>query len=335
MRIAFFDSKLYVEETFKEANHGRHSLHFFPLKLTHDTAELAKGFECVCVFVNDCLDASIIKSLSELGISLIALRCKGSDNLDLESCKRYGIETVRVPHYSPYAVAEHAVALILTLNRHTHKAYNRVRDGNFSLDGLVGFDMHGKTIGVIGAGDIGKTLIEIMLGFGCNVLVYDLVDKTQELAHFPKDQIKFTSLDQLYVHSDIITLHIPLTIENRHLINAQAIEKMKQGVMLINTSRGGLVDTQALIKGIKSKKISHVGLDVYEHEAGYFFEDLSNSVIADDTLGRLITFPNVLITSHQAFLTNEALKDIALTTLQSITEFEQGKRGKDLSCSVS
>lgn len=334
MKVAFFDSKPYVQKIFEEVNHGKHTLRFFPLKLSQDTVDLAKDFNAVCVFVNDCLDAKVLQSLAKLGVSLIALRCKGRDNLDLAACKTYGIDAVRVPHYSPYAVAEHAVALMLSLNRHTHKAYARIRDGNFSLDGLVGFDMHGKTVGIIGAGDIGKTLISIMLGFSCNVLVHDVIDKTQDLAHFPDDQVTLVDIDTLYAQADIISLHIPLTSENRHLINTKAIVKMKQGVMLINTSRGGLIDTQALIEGIKSKKIGYVGLDVYEHEASYFFEDFSNSVIADDELARLIAFPNVLITSHQAFLTDEALKDIAHTTLQSIDEFEQGKRGLELSFKI-
>jgi len=334
MKIAFFDSKPYVQKIFEDANQGKHDLRFFPVKLTHETVELAKGFESICVFVNDYLNAAVLESLSNLGVRLIALRCKGSDNLDLKACKTHGLEAVRVPHYSPHAVAEHAVSLMLTLNRHTHKAYNRIHEGNFSLDDLVGFDMHGKTVGVIGAGDIGKILIKIMLGFGCTVLVYDLVDKAGELKDFAPDKLKLVDLDTLYVNADIISLHIPLTDENHHLINAAAIAKMKDGVMIINTSRGGLIDTQALIAGIKSKKIGHVGLDVYEHEAKYFFEDFSNSVITDDDLARLIAFPNVLITSHQAFLTNEALRDIAQTTLLSITEFEQGKRGSELSFGI-
>lgn len=281
--------------------------------------------------MNDCLDASILQSLTSLGVLLIALRCKGFDNLDIEACKAYGLHAVRVPSYSSYAVAEHAVALMLTLNRHTHKAYHRIRDGNFSLDGLVGFDMYRKTVGVIGAGDIGKTLINILLGFGCRVLVYDVVDKTQDFAHFSSAQLALTDINTLYAQADVISLHIPLTSENYRLINKEAIAKMKQGVMLINTSRGGLIDTQALIDGVKSKKIGWVGLDVYEYETNYFFEDFSNSIITDDKLARLITFPNVLITSHQAFLTNEALIDIAQVTLQSIEEFAQGKRGASLS----
>ncbi len=334
MKIAFFDSKSYLRKIFEEVNNEKHTLRFFQLKLTAETVDLAKGFECVCVFVNDRLDDSIIKSLYQTGVSLIAMRCKGCDNLDLNACRKYGIDAVYVPHYSPYSVAEHTVALVLTLNRRIHKAYNRIREGNFSLDGLEGFDMHGKTVGVIGAGDIGKAVINIMIGFGCKVLVYDLLNKAKEFTNFSKDQLMFTDLDYLYANSNIITLHVPLTQANTHMINADSIAKMKPGVMLINTSRGGLIDTESLIEGIKSKKISHVGLDVYEKEGRYFFEDFSNSVIADDNLARLMTFPNTIITSHQAFLTHEALTDIATTTLQSVDEFEQGKRGKQLSFSL-
>jgi D-lactate dehydrogenase len=334
MKIAFFDSKPYLRKIFEEVNNGKHTLRFFQLKLTPETIDLAKGFECVCVFVNDCLDDSIIKSLNQMDVSLVPMRCKGCDNLDLNACRKYGIDAVFVPNYSPYSVAEHTVALMLTLNRRIHKAYNRIREGNFSLDGLEGFDMHGKTVGVIGAGDIGKAVINIMLGFGCKVLVYDLLNKAKEFTNFSKDQLMFTDLDYLYANSNIITLHVPLTQANTHMINADSIAKMKPGVMLINTSRGGLIDTESLIEGIKSKKISHVGLDVYEKEGRYFFEDFSNSVIADDNLARLMTFPNTIITSHQAFLTHEALTDIATTTLQSVDEFEQGKRGKQLSFSL-
>lgn len=330
MKIAFFDSKPYIKKVFENLNQEKHYIRFFEPKLNNETIEFAKGFECVCVFVNDCLDDAIIHSLKEMGVSLIALRCKGSDNLDIQACQKHGLEVVKVSHYSPYSVAEHAVALILALNRHIHKAYNRIRDGNFSLDGLQGFDLHGKMVGVIGAGEIGKAFINIMMGFGCKVIVYDVLGKNT-IEDFPNEQVTFAELSDLYEKSDIISLHVPLTIANRHMISGNVVQKMKSGVMLINTSRGGLIDTEAMIEGVKSKKIGYVGLDVYENEAGYFFEDLSDSVITDDALARLMTFPNVIVTGHQAFLTQEALIDIAKTTLQSVAEFEQGKH---LSCSL-
>jgi len=322
-KVAFFDSKPYMEESFCSVNPYNYSYHFFDAKLAPETVALAAGCNAVCVFVNDKVNAEVVEELSGLGIKIIALRCAGFDNVDLAACRTFGISVVRVPAYSPHAVAEHAVALMLALNRKTHRANNRVRENNFSLNGLVGFNMHGKTAGIIGAGKIGKCVINILAGFGCQILVYDpLLEK----------EYKTTSVDlnALYSESDIISLHVPLTVKNKHMINSEAIGRMKKGVMLINTSRGGLVDTYALIEGLKSGRIGYAGLDVYEEESAYFFEDVSARVMADDTLARLLTFNNALITSHQAFLTDEALNNIAQTTIDNIREFETGKKGAEL-----
>jgi D-lactate dehydrogenase len=273
------------------------------------------------VFVNDDLNEQIIEQLASLGVKLIALRCAGFNNVDINAAKRKGIAVVRVPAYSPHAVAEHAVALMLTLNRQTHKAYNRVREGNFSLERLTGFDFYGKTVGVVGTGSIGKVFCEIMLGFGCKVLAFDLV-ANKELEGRGVEYLPFLDLLE---KSDIISLHCPLTELTRHLINADTIRMMKRGVMLINTSRGALVNAQAAIDGLKSGRIAYLGIDVYEQEQTLFFNDLSGQVIQDDLIMRLISFPNVLITAHQGFFTKEALTQITLITLQNISEFEAGK----------
>jgi D-lactate dehydrogenase len=326
-KVAFFDSKPYMEETFKKVNPYNYSYRFFEAKLTPDTVSLAAGCNSVCVFVNDRINAEVVDNLYSMGINLIALRCAGFNNVDLEACKKCGVSVVRVPAYSPYAVAEHAVALMMTLNRRTHRANNRVKDGNFSLNGFVGFDMHGKTAGIMGAGKIGKCTLSILAGFGCRLLVYD---------PFPDPSIEkdfkasYVTLDTLFAESDIISIHVPLTPDNRHLINAAAISKMKNGVMLINTSRGGLIDTNALLEGLKTGKIGYAGLDVYEGESAYFFEDTSDKVMTDDILARLLTFNTVIVTSHQAFLTKEALNNIAQTTVDNIHEFETGKKGAEL-----
>lgn len=321
MKVAVFSTKSYDQEFLENANHSQsHELVFFEARLNHNTAPLANGYPVVCVFVNDTLDAATLGILAAGGTGLIALRCTGFNNVDLKTATELGIKVVRVTTYSPYSVAEHVVALILTLNRKTHRAHNRVREGDFSLDGLMGFDLYGRTIGIIGTGKIGIILAGIMKGFGCNLLAYDVYHNSA----FTDVGGTYVELDYLYAHSDIISLHCPLTPQTQHLINEIAIAKMKPGTMLINTSRGGLVDTQAVIKGLKSKKISAVGLDVYEQESELFFEDLSNEIIHDDIFQRLLTFPNVIITGHQAFFTREAVETISMTTVNSITDFELG-----------
>lgn len=294
---------------------------FEEIHLNARTAALAEGYEAVSVFVNDQVDASVIEVLAALGVRIIALRCAGYNNVDLEAAKQFSMQVVRVPAYSPYAVAEHAVALLLGLNRHIHKAYNRVREGNFSLDGLVGFDLHGKSVGVIGTGTIGQVFCSIMRGFGSQVLAFD-PNPNQSLIDAG---VSYVALDELYQCSDVISLHCPLTPQTHHLIDNSAIARMKPGVLLINTSRGGLVDTQSVIKGLKSGHLGGLALDVYEEEADLFFEDLSDQVIADDDLMRLTTFPNVIITGHQAFLTREALQNIAQTTVSNLTLLAQAQ----------
>lgn len=294
-----------------------YKLKFLDFKLTVESAELAKGYDAVCVFVNDQVTAPIIDRLHELGVKMIALRCAGYNNIDFKAA--FGkIHIVRVPAYSPYAVAEHAMALIMTLNRKTHKAYIRTKESNFNIGGLTGFDLYGKTVGVIGTGKIGQKFIDITNGFGMRVLAYD---------KFPNDSLKveYTDLDTLYKESDIISLHCPLLEDTKHIVNKDSIEKMKDGVMIINTSRGALINAKDLIKGLKTRKIGSAGLDVYEEEGDYFFEDFSDDMVTDDKLARLLSFPNVLVTSHQAFLTQEALKNIAETTMNSIKAYSEDK----------
>lgn len=316
--IAFFDSKSYMREAFEAENKHRFAIDYFDARLDHETAPLAAGAKAVCAFVNDTLDKPVIEALHDMGIRLIAMRCAGYNNVDLETCNRLGMTVVRVPAYSPHAVAEHTVALILALNRKIHRAHNRVRDGNFSLDGLVGFDLYGRTVGVIGAGKIGQCVIEILSGFGCRMLVHDKFKNSELQARLG---FEYVALDDLWANSDIITLHTPLFPETRHIINSDAIAKMKQGVMMINTSRGALIDTGALLSGLKSGRIGYAGLDVYEEESDYFFEDYSDRVMTDDLLARLTTFNNVIVTSHQGFLTKDALSNIAQTTLDNIQAF--------------
>jgi D-lactate dehydrogenase len=277
--------------------------------------------DVACIFVNAVADAPVIDELVANGVKLIALRCAGYNNVDLNAT-RDRIKVVRVPAYSPYAVAEHTLALMLTLNRKTHRAYNRTREGNFALSGLMGFDMYGKTAGIIGTGKIAKILIKTLRSMGMEILAYDLFPDNDFAA---REGIKYVSLDELYANSDIISLHCPLTKETEYIINDEAIAKMKNGVMMINTGRGKLIDTQALIKGLKSKKIGSAGLDVYEEESEYFFEDRSNRVMDDDVLARLLSFNNVVVTSHQAFFTQEALENIAETTLKNIQDFIEGR----------
>ncbi len=326
-QIAFFDAKQYDLNSFSARNDDSFQLIAIESPLNEQTASAAAGCKVVCIFVNDEAHEPVIARLAELGVELIALRCAGFNNVDLEACRKYGISVVRVPAYSPHAVAEHTVALMLMLNRHLHQAYLRNRAGAFILDGLTGFDMHGKTVGVIGTGKIGQCVVEILTGFGCRVLAYD-VHENPEVASLP--QTKYVDLDELLSQSDVITLHVPLFEETYHLINQETIARMKPGVMLINTSRGGLVETVSLIDGLKTGQIGYAGLDVYEEEAGIFFHDISNQVLDDDVLARLMTFNNVVITSHQAFLTNEALDNIAETTYANIEEFFAGKRGAEL-----
>jgi D-lactate dehydrogenase len=311
IKVAFFDAKAYDKPSFEQYG-SLYDLRFkyFETKLNEDTVDLAKGCDAVCVFVNDTVNAAVIDRLHEYGVRLIALRSAGYNNVDLPAA--FGkIHVVHVPAYSPYAVAEHAIALLLTSVRRIHKAYNRTREFNFSLNGLTGFDFHGKTVGVIGTGKIGRIFIDICRGFGMNVIAYDL---------FPaKDSgIAYVPLDELLEKSDIISLHCPLTEDTRHLIDSAAVEKMKKGVVIVNTSRGGLIDAEALLEGIKARKVGAACLDVYEEEADVFFEDRSGHILNDDLLSRLISMPNVIVTSHQAFLTEEALNNIAETTVSNI-----------------
>ncbi|MCL4109579.1 UNVERIFIED_CONTAM: hypothetical protein GTU68_049172, partial [Idotea baltica] len=320
VRIAFFSTKPYDRDFFSaDVQSSDHTLQFFSPRLTEETRPLAKGFECVCVFVNDVLDRSAIEALAADGLRLIALRCAGFNNVDLEAAADCNVGVVRVPAYSPNAVAEHTVGLMLALNRSLHRAFNRVREGNFALDGLLGFDFHGRTIGVIGTGRIGAVLCRIMRGFDCNVIAFD----TNHNAECVEMGVQYVSTpNELYTRADVISLHCPLVPETQHLIDADAIAAMKPGVMLINTSRGALIDTQAAVDGLKSGQIGFLGIDVYEEEADLFFEDLSNQVIRDDVFARLLTFPNVVVTGHQAFFTSDALAQIAATTLDNVTKYE-------------
>jgi len=319
MKIAVFSTKSYDRRFLEEANQGEHELRYLDAKLDLDTLFLASGYEGICAFVNDQLDGAVLTGLKELGVRLIALRCAGYNNIDLNAAAELGLTVVRVPAYSPHAVAEHTVALILSSNRKIHRAYNRVREGNFSLDGLIGFDLNGRTVGVIGTGRIGEITARILNGFGCKILAYDLYPNADLVG-----MLEYVDLKTLVESSDIITLHCPLTPETHHIIDTSTIGRMKTGVMLVNTSRGALINARAVIAGLKSGKIGSVALDVYEEEADVFFEDLSEQVLHDDVLARLLTFPNVLITSHQAFLTTDALQSIASTTLTNIAGFADG-----------
>lgn len=323
MKVTFFSAKPYDKKFFTELNAKyQFELDFFETHLgPHIVNAVKENTFCVCVFVNDKLTNEVITVLAAKGVKLIALRCAGFNNVDLESAKRNNIKVCRVPAYSPEAVAEHAVAMLMTLNRKTHKAYNRVREQNFSLDGLLGFNLYGKTIGVIGTGKIGKAFIKIMLGFGCRVVAYD---------KFPDSNLKaagfsYVDFDELLRESDVISLHCPLTPENHYMINEAVLSRMKPGIMIINTSRGGLINTDDMIKGLKSGKVAYFGLDVYEQEEKLFFRDLSATIIEDDRIQRLMSFPNVLVTGHQAFFTAEALTEIAFVTLNSVALVAAGK----------
>ncbi|MCC4214044.1 2-hydroxyacid dehydrogenase [Leeuwenhoekiella parthenopeia] len=321
MRVAFFSTKKYDQDFFEQTNESfDHELRFFETSLNKHTASLAEGFEAVCVFVNDALDAETISKLADFDIKLIALRCAGFNNVDLEATAQNNIKVVRVPAYSPQAVAEHAVALILTLNRKTHKAYNRVRENNFSLEKLTGFNIYGKSVGVIGTGIIGACFAKIMLGFGCKVFAFD-VKPNDEL----KDQgVHYVELEQLLREADIISLHCPLNEQTHHLMDRKAFDQMKSGAMLINTGRGALIDTTAVVEALKQEKLGYLGIDVYEQESGLFFNDRSETINKDDDFLRLMSFPNVLITGHQGFFTKEALEQIAEVSLKNLSDFEAG-----------
>lgn len=321
MKLAFFDAKSYDMPGFDAAAKDTGlEIKYFETRLNEDTVSLAAGFDAVCVFVNDNVNAAVVEKLYHYGVKIIALRCAGFNNVDIHACQGK-LRIFRVPAYSPHAVAEHAMALLLTINRRTHKAYIRTRDFNFSLQGFVGFDLYGKTVGIIGTGKIGRVFADICKGFGMNILAYD---------KFPNEAsgLHYTSLDEIFEKSDVISLHCPLTDETKHLINAGSIAKMKKGVTIINTSRGALIDTEDLIEGIKSKRIGAACLDVYEEEGDFFYEDCSGHVMQDDTLVRLIAMPNVIVSSHQAFLTKEALDNIAATTVSNVLNYFRGTPNK-------
>ena len=323
MKITFFDTHHFEQSTLMAANEPyQYELKFLEMRLTNETAALAAGSPCVCSFANDRVDEACLTILKNGGTTLLALRCAGFNHVDLRAAKKLGVAVVRVPEYSPFAVAEHALALMLVLNRKLHKAYNRVRELNFSLDGLVGFDMHGKTVGIIGTGRIGTALAHIVHGFGCSILA---CDQQPSKALSANCAVKYVPLNELLEQSDIISLHVPLTDATHHLINEKTLSLMRRGVMLINTSRGGLVETSALIGALKTGHIGAAGLDVYEEENGIFFLDHSLDLLQDDVLARLLTFPNVLVTSHQGFLTTEALTNIASVTFKNVTDFKLGQ----------
>lgn len=323
MKVSLFSSKSYDETFFSTENEAiGHELVYYDFKLTPDSARLAAGSQAVCAFVNDHLDRDTLEILRAGGTELIAMRCAGFNNVDLVAAQMLGMRVVRVPAYSPYAVAEHTLGLLLSLNRRLYRAYNRVREGNFSLQGLVGFDIHGLTVGIIGTGTIGEKVIRLFNGFGCKVLCYDVVENEAIKAL----GAEYVPLEALFAQSDIISLHCPLLESTYHLIDAAAIAQMKRGVTVLNTSRGGLIDTTAVIEGLKSGHIGNLGIDVYEEEDNLFFEDQSGKVMQDDVFARLLTFPNVLITGHQAFFTSNALTQIARTTLQNLSDLEQTGR---------
>lgn len=322
MRVLFFDAKSYDKENFDayKEKYG-FDIRYLKVKLNEETVDFVKGYEIISIFVNDTVNPPVIDKLIEYGVKLIVLRCAGYNNVDVNYINGR-IKLVRVPAYSPYSVAEYTASMVMTLNRKIHKAYVRTREGNFSINGLMGFDLHKKTVGVIGAGRIARIFIKIMRGFDARVIAYDPYPNET----FAKDLgYEYVDLDTLYRESDIISLHCPLTRENTYLINRESMKKMKDGVMIVNTGRGRLIDTIDLIEALKDKKVGAAALDVYEEEAGYFFEDMSSTVIEDDILGRLLSFNNVLLTSHQAYFTKEAFRDITLTTLENIQSFLQGK----------
>ncbi len=322
MRVAVFSTKAYDQHALRESNKRHdHDLAFFEAKLTDETVPLAEGYEAVCAFVNDDLSARVLLNLARGGTRLIALRSAGFNHVDLATAEQVGLTVARVPAYSPYAVAEHTVGLMLSLNRKIHRAYTRTRESNFSIEGLIGFDMAGKTVGVVGTGQIGQTVLRIMNGFGCELVAHD---------PYPNPAVEalgaeYVDVDTLVARSDIVSLHCPLTPQTFHIMNHRRLALIRPGAMLINTSRGALIDASAAIEALKDGRLGYLGLDVYEEEGDLFFEDLSDRVVTDDTLMRLLTFPNVLVTSHQAFFTREAVANIAATTLENITAFETGE----------
>ena len=321
MKIAIFGTQFYERDYFNKYNlENVHKLVFFNEHLTSETAHLAKGFEAVCVFVTDTIDKTCIQKLSEIGIKLIDLRSAGYNNVDLEAAKNHNIKVLRVPAYSPQAVAEHAVAMILTLNRKTHKAYNQVRENNFSLQKLMGFNLFEKTVGVVGTGKIGRAFCNIMLGFGCKIIAYDI----KENEGLKQKGVLYKTFDELLSQSDVISIHCPLNSETNHLFNSKAFDKIKKGIMIINTSRGAIINSQDAISALKKEQIGYLGLDVYENESNLFFKDLSQTIIQDDIFERLLSFNNVLITPHQAFYTHEAVTEIAKITIKNFTDFEKG-----------
>lgn len=321
MRIAFYDAHKYEKKIFDEMNEKfRHDITYFDFQLNENTCMTAKDFDVVCVFVNDTLNDIVIKQLKEFNIKMIALRCSGFNNIDLDSASKNGITVVRVPSYSPHAIAEHTIGLMLSLLRKLPQAYVRTRGANFSLEGLIGRELFEKTIGIIGTGQIGKVTAEILKGFGCSIMLYDIY---QDHKWADKNEFFYYPLQEVLQSSDIITLHCPLTDQTKHLINFGSVNLLKKNCIIINTSRGALIETTALIKALKLKKIAGAALDVYEEENTFFFTDWSDEILNDDTLARLLTFPNVIITSHQAFLTEEALKAIATTTLKNISDFDK------------
>ena len=323
MRVAVFSTKPYDRHFLDAANaSARHELAYLEPRLTLETATLAQGAKAACAFVNDSLSAEVLQALARQGVQLVALRCTGFNNVDLASAKKLGITVARVPEYSPHAVAEHAVTLVLALNRRIHRAYARVREGNFALEGLLGFDMKGRTVGIVGTGRIGATFARILSGFGCTILAVDPAPDPDCIAA----GVRYVDLPELLAAADIVSLHCPLTPGTRHLIDATALARMRPGAMLINTSRGAVIDTPAVIAALKDGRLGHLGLDVYEEEADLFFEDLSDKVIQDDVFARLLSFPNVLVTGHQAFFTADALHGIAGTTIANVTAFERDGR---------
>jgi len=322
MKVAVFSTKAYDRRALDAANEGvGHELTFLEPRLTRETVSLAEGFDAVCCFVNDELDAGALIRLNSAGVKLVALRCAGFNNVDLQAADELGMVVMRVPAYSPHAVAEHTLALMLTLNRQIHRAFARVREGNLSLEGLLGFELSKCAVGVVGTGKIGLAVCRILKGVGCRILAYDKRpnDEARDLG------VEYVDRDELFRQCEVVTLHCPLTPETQHMINYEALAKMKRGVMLINTSRGAIIDSRAVLDALKSGKIGYLGLDVYEEEADLFYEDLSNHVIQDDVFARLLTFPNVVVTSHQAFFTRDALETIARTTVENISRFDRGE----------
>ncbi|MEJ2738866.1 MAG: 2-hydroxyacid dehydrogenase [Dehalococcoidia bacterium] len=326
MKTLVYSTRPYDKEYLEMANRHVHKFHFYETRLERRTAALAAGFPAICCFVDDELDASVLKQLSRGGTKLITLRSTGFNNVDLVSAEELGLTVMRVSQYSPYAVAEFATGLILALSRKIHRAYNRVREGNFLLDGLLGFDLHGKTVGIVGTGKIGSVLTQIMNGFGCRLLGYD-VNQNKVCLNLG---MSYVPLNELLAQSDIVSLHAPLTPETRHMINKETLSLMKPGAMLVNTSRGALVDTKALLSALKKQKLGAVGMDVYEEESHIYYQNLSEQIIPDDVITRLTTFPNVLITGHQAFFTCEALTMIAETTIQNISDFKAGRTNENI-----